>query len=276
MRAYPRATGRSGGQDLLLESQSASSLAVQAVGVNKHFVKDGAINHVLSGVSVSIPAGEFASIIGPSGCGKSTFLKILAGLEPFDSGGVRVLGRDPGSGRFDIGFVFQHLALLPWRTVLENVLLPAEFARLSKAESHERARRCLDMVGLTGYERYHLREISGGMRQRVALARVLMTEAKLLLLDEPFSALDELTRESIDMLFMNVCTEAGAATILVTHSVHEAVLMSDRVFVMSPRPARIVEEVVVPLPRPRHSGVMASGTFTETVHKVRAALGLVR
>jgi NitT/TauT family transport system ATP-binding protein len=260
----------------VLDGRPSVDLAVEAVDVNKSFVKNGQVNHVLSDVSLSLRPGEFASLIGPSGCGKSTLLKMLAGLEPFESGLIRVLGRAPGSSRFDVGFVFQHLALLPWRTVLQNVLLPAQFARLEKDQALDRARRCLGMVGLTGYERYHLREISGGMRQRVALARVLMTEARLLFLDEPFSALDELTREAVDMLFMEVCAEAGAAALLVTHSVHEAVLMSDRIFVLSSRPARIVDEIAVPVERPRTPSVMSSDAFNETVSRVRTSLGLER
>jgi NitT/TauT family transport system ATP-binding protein len=252
----------------------ATTPTLEAVGLNKYFVKDGEVNHVLSDISLSVRQGEFAALIGPSGCGKSTFLKLVAGLERSDSGSVRVLGRQPGSGRFDVGFVFQHLALLPWRTVLGNVLLPAEFAGLRKDEARERAHEYLAMVGLRGYENYRLREISGGMRQRVALARVLMTDAKLLLLDEPFSALDELTRETVDMLFMDVCSQTRAAAVLVTHSVHEAVLMSDRVFIMSARPAHLVDEVVVPIARPRHPTVMRLDVFTETVNRVRSGLGL--
>jgi NitT/TauT family transport system ATP-binding protein len=248
--------------------------AVAASGVNKYFTKDGQLNHVLADVSLRLRQGEFAAIIGPSGCGKSTLLKTLAGLEPIQSGSISVFGSAPGSGRFDVGFVFQHLALLPWRTVIRNVLLPAEFSGLGKDEAVEKARYCLDVVGLAGYEEYRLREISGGMQQRVALARVLMTEAKLLFLDEPFSALDELTRETIDMLFMDVCAQVGTAVLMVTHSVDEAVLMSDRVFVMSPRPARIVDEVEVDLERPRGRKVATTTTFVETVRRVRAGVGL--
>src|SRR5918999_2977541 len=253
-----------------------ASPAVRAEGVHKFFVKDGKSNHVLDDVSLTVEPGEFTAIIGPSGCGKSTLLKILAGLEAADSGSIALFGRAPGSGRFDLGFVFQHLALLPWRTVLRNVVLPAEFGGLGGEEVQDRARHCLDVVGLAGYENYRLREISGGMRQRVALARVLMTDARLLLMDEPFSALDELTRESIDMLFMDVCAQAGAAALLVTHSVHEAVLMSDRIFVLSSRPARIVDEIVVPVERPRHPTVMSSDAFNDRVSRVRSALGLER
>ncbi|MGZ8566752.1 MAG: ABC transporter ATP-binding protein [Actinomycetota bacterium] len=253
---------------------AAATRAVEAVGVNKFFVKEGRYNHVLQDVTLSLEAGEFAAIIGPSGCGKSTLLKTLAGLEPIDSGSVAIFGRQPGSGRFDMGFVFQHLALLPWRTVLGNVLLPAEFAGLRKDEALQRARHCLEVVGLADYDRYRLREISGGMQQRVALARVLMMDAKLLLLDEPFGALDELTRESVDMLFMDVCSKTGTAALLVTHSVDEAVLMSDRVLVMSPSPARIVDDVRVPLDRPRNRRAMTGQAFHDTVARVRAGLGL--
>jgi NitT/TauT family transport system ATP-binding protein len=248
--------------------------ALETVNVSKYFAKDGTLNHVLSEVSISVKRGEFAAIIGPSGCGKSTLLKVLAGLEPFQSGRVEVLGQRPGSGRFEIGFVFQNLALLPWRTVLDNVLLPTEFVKIRKSAAVEKARYYLDIVGLSGYENYHLREISGGMRQRVALARVLMGDAKVLLLDEPFSALDELTRESINMLFMDVCAKTGTAALLVTHSIQEAALMSDRVFVMSPRPARICKEIVVPIGRPRHRQVMSSDEFADAVSRIRSALGL--
>jgi NitT/TauT family transport system ATP-binding protein len=251
-----------------------TDLAIETDSVEKYFIKDGNLNHVLDGVSVSLRRGELASLIGPSGCGKSTFLKILAGLESYQSGTVDVLGDEPGSGRFDIGFVFQGLALLPWRTVLDNVLLPSEFVKMNKGEAMDRAKRYLSTVGLDGYENYYLREVSGGMRQRVALARVLMSEARLLLLDEPFSALDEFTRESINMLFMNVCAETRAAALLVTHSVQEAVLMSDRVFVMSGRPARVVDEVEISIPRPRSRHVMVETAFVDAVKRIRSSLGL--
>jgi NitT/TauT family transport system ATP-binding protein len=257
-----------------MDTAADVQLAIEAASVEKYFVKDGNLNHVLDNISVNLRQGELASLIGPSGCGKSTFLKILAGLESYEFGSVDVLGRQPGSGRFDIGFVFQGLALLPWRTVLDNVLLPAEFLKMKKADALREAKRYLSIVGLEGYENYYLREVSGGMRQRVALARVLMAEAKLLLLDEPFSALDEFTRESINMLFMNVCAETRAAALLVTHSIQEAVLMSDRVFVMSARPARVVDEVVIPIARPRSRHVMVEETFVDAVRRIRASLGL--
>jgi NitT/TauT family transport system ATP-binding protein len=246
--------------------------AVDAQHLSKRFEKENQSNAVLSDITLSIPDGEFVSVIGPSGCGKSTMLKILAGLSPYDSGAVTVLGRRPGGSWRDVGFVFQHLALLPWRSVLGNVLLPAELAGVGRSEAMDRARASLDMVGLTGFERYHLREISGGMRQRVALARVLMSDARLLLLDEPFSALDEITREVVDLLFMDICVKTGAAAILVTHSLYEAVLMSDRVIVLSSRPAAIVGEVLVDSARPRARTFMEDGAFIQAAARVRELL----
>jgi NitT/TauT family transport system ATP-binding protein len=255
-------------------SSSSPPPALETRLVEKAFQKDGTVNHVLSHISLVLGPGELGALIGPSGCGKSTFLKIVAGLEPFDSGEIEVLGRQPGFGRFDIGFVFQSLALFPWRTVLQNVLLPTEFTKLNRAEALDKAKRYLAMVGLEGYEHYHIREISGGMQQRVALARVLMGEAKLLLLDEPFGALDELTREAINVVFMDIFEREGLAALLVTHSIQEAVLMSDKVFVMSGRPAQIVEEVPVPIARPRRRAVMVDDAFIAATGRVRRALGL--
>ena len=248
------------------------SVAVDTQRLSKRFEKERRTNAVLSDITLSIPDGEFVSVIGPSGCGKSTLLKILAGLSPFDSGSVSVLGRRPGGSWRDVGFVFQHLALLPWRNVLGNVLLPAELAGMDRSQAMDRARHSLDMVGLSGFEHYHLREISGGMRQRVALARVLMADARLLLLDEPFSALDEITREAIDLLFMDICVRTGAAAILVTHSLYEAVLMSDRVIVLSSRPASIVGEVLVDSARPRARTFMQDGAFIHAAAQVRELL----
>jgi len=248
------------------------SLSLETAGVEKHFVKEGLRNHVLNDISISLRLGEFASLIGPSGCGKSTLLKILAGLVPFDSGQIQVFGEEVKQPRRDVGFMFQHLALLPWRNVLQNVLLPAELNGHDRKDAKGRALHSIEMVGLAGYEGYHLNEISGGMQQRVALARVLMANAKLLLLDEPFSALDELTRENIDMLFMDVCVRTKTAALLVTHSVYEAALMSDTVFVMSQRPARIVDTVRIDIPRPRGKDVMTVPTYLEAVARIRESL----
>jgi NitT/TauT family transport system ATP-binding protein len=241
-------------------------------GITKRYRKDDHTATVLAGIDLSLAPGEFAALIGPSGCGKSTILKIVSGLIGFDDGSLSVMGQPARGPRSDVAFMFQGLALLPWRTVLQNVLLPAELARRAVPNATERARACLAMVGLEGFERYRPREISGGMQQRVALARVLMAEAKLLLLDEPLSALDELTRESMDLLFTGICEEAGLAGLMVTHSVTEAVLMSDRVAVMSRAPATIVSTIDVPLPRPRTPSTLDTPEFVDIVRQVRKAL----
>lgn len=266
-----RAATATGALEPELPGDSGAVIATR--DLRKSFIRSDQSLLVLSAVTMALGAGESASLIGPSGCGKSTMLRILAGLEPYDNGEVSVLGDPVGAPRHDVGFMFQSLALLPWRTVRQNIQLPAELLNMPKETVEERLPRCIDLVGLNGFESYHLREISGGMRQRVALARMLMADAKLLLLDEPFSSLDEFTRETIDFLFMEVCAKAGTSFLMVTHSIFEAVLMSDRVFVMSASPARILDVVDVPLPRPRPKDVMNGQDFNDAVIKVRRALG---
>ncbi len=208
--------------------------AVDAKGPHQAYTKDHESIEIIRDFDFQVGEGEFVGIIGLSGCGKSTLLAVLAGLTPYQGGTLSVLGEPVDGPRRDIGFVFQHLALLLWRTVIDNVLLPAELLGHSRREAKPQALECLRMVGLDRYEKYYLREISGGMQQRVALSRLLMTQSRLLLLDEPFGALDELTRESVGMLFLDICQQTGAATVLVTHSIQEAVLMSDRILVMPP------------------------------------------
>lgn len=253
-----------------------SSTAVHVDQLGKSFTRGGATKEVLRNVSLSVSNGEFVGVIGLSGCGKSTLLKILAGLTPFDEGVVRVSGIDVRGPRRDVGFMFQHLALLPWRTVLGNVMLPSEISGESRGDTRDRALQCLEMVGLQGYENYYLREISGGMQQRVALSRVLMSESQLLLLDEPFSALDELTRENVNTLFMDVCSTTDATAVLVTHSIYEAVFMSDRVIVMPPRSGEELMFIDIPFARPRDPDVMRDPKFGDAVFQVREALGLGR
>lgn len=248
--------------------------ALEVQGLRKSFVKNRQINEVIRDLDLRVTDGEFVSIIGLSGCGKSTLLKVLAGLTPYQSGRVNVLGTKVVGPRADVGFMFQHLALLPWRTVLQNVLLPAELAGVDRRGARQRALACLEMVGLSGYEKYYLREISGGMQQRVALARVLMSDARLLLLDEPFSALDELTREGVNMLFMDICTKTKATALLVTHSIFEAVLMSDRVMVMPSAPGRPTAWIDIHLARPRTAESVREEEFSEAMLGVREALGM--
>ena len=254
------------------QSALADHAAVSIDTLHKGFRRRDNYVEVISYLSLALPRGESGSLIGPSGCGKSTLLRIIAGLEQYEAGNVAVYGRSVRGPRRDVGFMFQGLALLPWRSVLQNVRLPGELMGMPREQIAERARRCLSLVGLSGYEKYPLRHISGGMRQRVALARLLMTDAKLLLLDEPFSSLDEFTREAIDVLFMDVAARTETGYLMVTHSIPEAVLMSDKVFVLSPAPARLLGTVDVPLPRPRTAEIQDSAVFHEVTHEIRNVL----
>jgi NitT/TauT family transport system ATP-binding protein len=251
-----------------------SPLAVDVRGLRKAYVRDGRASEVIRDLDLQVDDGELVSVIGLSGCGKSTLLRVLAGLTPYQEGDVLVAGTQVNGPRRDVGFVFQHLALLPWRTVLGNVLLPAQLNKQRRSSSRERAEECISMVGLAGFEDYYPREISGGMQQRVALARVLMTDAKLLLLDEPFGALDELTREGVNALFLDVCTKAGVTTLLVTHSIAEAVWMSDRVLVMPSSAGDAARSIDVLVPRPRTPKVHRTAAFGSAVDEVRTALGM--
>jgi NitT/TauT family transport system ATP-binding protein len=253
---------------------SRSDYAIEVECLHKSFVKNDSQVEVIRELSFRVSTSEFISLIGISGSGKSTLLRILAGLTPFQSGSVRVLNTPVVGPRADVGYVFQHLALLPWRTVIDNVLLPAELNGEKRRVARARALGVLETVGLRGYEEFYLREISGGMQQRVALARVLMSNSRLLLLDEPFSALDELTREGINMLFMEICSRTEAAGVLVTHSIIEAVLMSDRVLVMPSEPGVPLVDVEVDLPRPRATAVMKDSRFIRAVDDVRRVLGV--
>lgn len=225
----------------------------------------------LSDISVDISPGEIVSLLGPSGCGKSTFLNILAGLISPTKGTVVVDAESPRPRR-EVGVMFQRSLLFPWRTVLENVLLPAEVMGLPKAQGHDRALELLALVGLEGWEDRYPYELSGGMQQRVALARVLLPDPDLLLLDEPFGSLDEMTRETLDLELERLAAMTEKTVVLVTHSVYEAVLVSDRVFVFTPRPGRIAGVVDVPFGRPRDLATSGTAEFAETVAKVREVM----
>jgi NitT/TauT family transport system ATP-binding protein len=218
--------------------------------------------------------GRFYSIIGSSGCGKSTLLKIMAGLQPPSSGSVMLEGKPVLGPRSDIGMMFQQATLLPWRTTLENVVLPIEIrdGKAAALAAHDKAQQLLKLVGLNGFESVYPSELSGGMAQRAAICRMLISEPSVLLLDEPFSALDELTREFMNMELQRICMERNATAFLVTHSIPEAVILSDNVFVMSARPGRFVEEIVVDLPRPRTLSMLTSPEFGELVERIRKNL----
>jgi NitT/TauT family transport system ATP-binding protein len=225
----------------------------------------------LRDIDFSVADGEFMSIVGPSGCGKSTLLKILAGLIPSD--GEALLNGTPIDGpRQDIGMVFQSPVLFPWRSVLGNVLLPVDVQRLGRERMTQRALDLIALVGLTGFEKRYPWELSGGMQQRVALVRALIHDPALLLMDEPFGALDALTRESMNAELQRIWLERRKTVLFVTHSTTEAVFLADRVLVMTARPGRIGDMLDIELPRPRTLDVMTTEKFGSYVRRIRGAL----
>jgi NitT/TauT family transport system ATP-binding protein len=230
--------------------------------------------HALEQVDLTLERGSFSAVIGSSGCGKSTLLKIMAGLIAPSAGSVVLAGTPVTGTRRDIGMMFQQATLFPWRTTIENVVLPIEIRdgkRAAKAK-HDDARKLLELVGLKGFENVYPGELSGGMAQRAAICRMLITEPEVLLLDEPFSALDELSREFMNMELQRVCMARNATAFLVTHSIPEAVILSDVVYVMKPRPGRIVEAVHVDLPRPRTLDMLTTPRFGAIVQQIRNRL----
>jgi NitT/TauT family transport system ATP-binding protein len=223
----------------------------------------------LKDVSFDIRDGEFVTVVGPSGCGKSTLLKILAGILRRTSGDVRLRERPIDGPSRDVGVVFQAPVLLPWRNVLENVMLPIEIQRRDRVEFEARARAYLRLVGLTGFEGKYPGELSGGMQQRVGISRALVHEPALLLMDEPFGALDAMTREAMNLELLRIWDESRKTVLLVTHSIPEAVFLADRVIVMSPRPGRISDIIAIDLPRPRRLEVINSEPFGRYVAAIR-------
>ncbi len=231
-------------------------------GVSKTFVtSDGGRVPALGSVSLDVREGEFVSVIGPSGCGKSTLFQIIGGMIAGDSGTVQVDGHAIDGSHRDIGMVFQEESTFPWRTVLDNVSFPLELAGLAKAQCYAKARHFIRMVGLDGFEARYPDELSGGMRQRTAIARTLASEPRILLMDEPFAALDEQTRILLGDKILQIWRELKQTTLLITHNITEAVQLSDRVVVMSYRPGRIKRVIEIDLPRPRDSALIASAEF---------------
>ncbi|KAB2367673.1 ABC transporter ATP-binding protein [Actinomadura montaniterrae] len=233
----------------------------------------------VSEMSFELERGEFLAIVGPSGCGKSTLLMALAGLTQPSTGQVRVQGEPVLKPYTDLGFVFQGAELLPWRTALQNVLLQSEIRRAPRQEAERRARELLGQVGLGGFEDSYPDELSGGMQQRVALCRALLHDPQILVMDEPFGALDALTRDQIQIDLQRMWMERRKTVVFVTHSIDEAVFLADRVLVFSPRPARIAAEFRVPLERPRHLSARTGREFTDLVGEIRGVfenLGVLR
>ena len=226
----------------------------------------------LRDIDCAVAEGEFMSIVGPSGCGKSTLLKILAGLMPATDGEALLNGSPIEGPRQDIGVVFQSPVLFPWRSVLGNVLLPVDVQRLGRERMTGRALDLLNLVGLGGFERRYPWELSGGMQQRVALVRALIHDPALLLMDEPFGALDALTREAMNVELQRIWLERRKTVVFITHSTSEAVFLADRVMVMTPRPGKIGDLFEVDLPRPRTLDVMNTEQFGVYVRRIRHAL----
>jgi NitT/TauT family transport system ATP-binding protein len=229
--------------------------------------------HVLADISFSITAEEFVCVLGPSGSGKSTLLRILAGLLPATFGEVFYAGQPLTGPRRGIGVVFQKANLMPWRTVLENITLPLELLHVQAGEARSRAQDLVDLVGLQGFEDSLPRDLSGGMAQRVAIARALVHDPQVLLLDEPFGALDALTRERMGAELMRIWQARRKTVLMVTHAIPEAVFLADRVLVLSPRPGRLRLDLRIDLPRPRTEQMRYTPAFGELAGRLRAAIG---
>ena len=221
----------------------------------------------LSGMDLRVEAGEFVSLLGPSGCGKSTALRLIAGLLKPDAGEIAFPGGKP-----ETGFVFQEPTLMPWRKALDNVRLPLELKGVARGVAEARSRTALERVGLKGFEKSYPRELSGGMKMRVSIARAIAAAPKLLLMDEPFAALDELTRQSLNDDLLKLWREDGLTVIFVTHSVFESTYLSSRVVVMTPRPGRVAAEIALPAPDNRDAHYRLSPEFSANAAKVSAAL----
>ena len=236
-------------------------------GVSKVFANGV---EALANVSLDVRAGEFLSVLGPSGCGKSTLLRLIAGLAEPTTG---TIDWSDDSGRADLGFVFQEPTLMPWATALANVALPLKLRGVAKSEREARAAEALDNVGLMGFERVWPRELSGGMKMRVSLARALVVQPRLLLMDEPFAALDEITRHRLNDDLLELWQRSGVTIVFVTHSVFESVFLSQRIVVMSARPGRVSAELAVTTPYPRSQAFRTSSEYAAWCRQASSRLG---
>lgn len=237
----------------------------------------------LDGCSLKVAPGEFVAVVGPSGCGKSTLMRLVSGLWPVSDGNVTVAGREVDGPHSEAGMAFQNPIMLPWRNILDNVMLPLEVVephrrQLSsqRAQYIEKAMKLLKMVGLSGFEKRFPHELSGGMQQRASLCRALIHEPRLLMLDEPFGALDVFTREELWLELQIVCTTLKPSVILVTHDLREAVFLADRVLVMSARPGRMIAERNISFPRPRVLDDLYTPTYQDIVHELRGFISAAR
>jgi NitT/TauT family transport system ATP-binding protein len=272
--AQPLVRSEEGAARDIRESDGPSHALICIAGLSKRFAsRSGEVVTALSDVKLDIGDNEFISVVGPSGCGKTTLLRILAGLERASSGSVHSGGELVTGPRPDAGVVFQQAVLLPWNNVLSNIMLPAQLKGDASAATVARAERLLDFMGLKDFARKYPFELSGGMQQRVSICRALMRDPKVLLMDEPFGALDAMTRESMNMELMRLWSEERKTVIFITHSIPEAVLLGDRVVVMSPRPGRISEIVPIDIDRPRSLKTMGTPRFGELCDHIRGIFG---
>ncbi|MCA6108611.1 ABC transporter ATP-binding protein [Bradyrhizobium cenepequi] len=251
---------------------------IRASQVVKRFGSSDKSVTALDGISIDIEEGEFVSLLGPSGCGKSTFLRCLAGIETATTGSLLIDGKPIDGPPDRLGMAFQRDALLDWFDVLENVLLPADFGGKRKRDYEPRARELLAMVGLKGFVNAYPRALSGGMRQRVAMCRSLLLDPRLILMDEPFGALDALTRDQLNVDLHHLTQQRRMTAVFVTHSISEAVFLSTRVIVFSPRPGRVVADIRIGLPRERRLAVRESkefGDYTRHIRGLFEKMGLI-
>jgi NitT/TauT family transport system ATP-binding protein len=251
---------------------SERSSVVSLRAVRKEFERGGVV--ALEGIDLELEAGELVSLIGPSGCGKSTLLRVIGDLTEPSGGEVVVNGKTARQARIDrdYGIVFQDAVLYDWRTVAKNISLPLEMLGWDRKRRAQRVQEMVDLVELSGFEGHHPWQLSGGMQQRVSIARALSFDPPLLLMDEPFGALDEMTRERLNLELLRIWEQAGSTIVFVTHSISEAVFLSTRVVVMSPRPGRIAGIVPIDLPRPRTADTREEPRFFELVTEVRELL----
>ncbi len=252
------------------QTNQGGDVVIEANALTKAFSEEVI---ALQGASFKIRKGSFISLVGPSGCGKSTLLRLAAGLIDRTSGSIKVHGEEVDQPRTDIGMMFQKPTLLEWRTAVENVLLPNELKGTVNDDSRRAAIEALHLVGLKEFEFHFPRQLSGGMQQRVALARLLQTGTDVLLLDEPFGALDEFTRERLNLELLRIVDDSATTTLFVTHNIAEAIFLADEVMVMTPRPGRLAKIVEVPFERPRSLDLQLTPEFNAIESEVRDVLG---